>query len=43
MNRFNDENKIISDFQKVKDSSVLFVVESENAEKVYHSIHSLEL
>lgn len=43
MNRFNDENKIISDFQNVEDSSVLFVVESENAEKVYHSIHSLEL
>lgn len=26
----------------VKNDSVLFVVESENAEKVYHSIHSLE-
>ena len=40
MNRFDDENKIISDFQRVADGEVMFVTQSEEAEKVYRSIHT---
>ena len=43
LNRFDDEKIIISDFQMVEDGSVLFVDMSDEAEKVYSSIHLLEL
>ncbi|MDE6019460.1 MAG: hypothetical protein K2H01_00470 [Ruminococcus sp.] len=43
MNRFDDENKIISDFQNVKDGEVLFVTQSSISEDVYHSIHTKTL
>lgn len=43
MNRFDDENRIISDFQQVEDNSVFFVVESKEAENIYQQIHSTEL
>lgn len=39
MNRFDDENKIILDFQNVEDKEVLFVTQSPAAEYVYRSIH----
>lgn len=43
MNRFDDEKRIIMDFQDVEDNTVFFVVKSEEAEGVYQSIHSLDL
>lgn len=39
MNRYDDENKIVEDFQQIKDGSVFFAIESDEAEAVYQSIH----
>lgn len=40
MNRFDDEDKIISQFQRVNDNEVMFATQSETIEAVYLSIHT---
>ena len=40
MNRFDDEDKIISQFQEVNDNEVMFATQSETIEAVYSSIHT---
>lgn len=40
MNRFDDEDKIISQFQEVNDNEVMFATQSEMIEAVYSSIHT---
>lgn len=40
MNRFDDEDKIISQFQRVDDNEVMFATQSETIEAVYLSIHT---
>ena len=40
MNRLDDENKIMSDFQQVNDNEVMFITQSEEAERVYRAIHT---
>ena len=40
MNRFDDEDKIISQFQEVNDNEVMFAAQSETIEDVYISIHT---
>lgn len=40
MNRFDDEDKIISQFQSVNDNEVMFATQSETIEAVYLSIHT---
>ena len=37
MNRFDDEDKIISQFQRVNDNEVMFATQSETIEAVYLS------
>lgn len=39
MNRFDDEDKIISQFQRVNDNEVMFATQSETIKAVYLSIH----
>ena len=43
MNRFDDEDKIISQFQEVNDNEVMFATQSETIESVYLSIHTKAL
>ena len=40
MNRFDNEDKIISQFQEVNDNEVMFATQSETIEAVYSSIHT---
>lgn len=43
MNRLDDESKIVSDFQRVDDNEVMFITQSEEAERVYRCIHTKSL
>ena len=43
MNRFDNEDKIISQFQEVNDNEVMFATQSETIESVYLSIHTKAL
>ena len=40
VNRFDNEDKIISQFQEVNDNEVMFATQSETIEAVYSSIHT---
>lgn len=42
MNRYDNENNIISDFQFIQDDFVLLFNSTKTAKKIYHSIHSKE-
>ena len=41
VNRFDNEDKIISQFQEVNDNEVMFATQSETIEAVYSSIQDV--